>query len=38
MERFDKFCKLVGSGYEAAALKIKFAKHIGVPRMLKLKD
>jgi hypothetical protein len=37
INRFDKFCRLVGSGCEASSLKVKFAKHIGVSRMMQLK-
>lgn len=38
LSRFDKFCRLVGQGYEANQLKMQFAKQLGVPRMLQLKD
>lgn len=37
-QRFSKFCSLVGAGSEAVDLKMKFAKHLGVPRMIQLKD
>ena len=32
--RFLTFCKLVGKGNEARDLKLRFANHAGVPRML----
>ena len=38
INRFDKFCQLIGQGPESASLKMKFAQQLGVPRMLELKD
>ena len=37
IDRFDKFCRLVGSGQEANEMKLKFAHQVGLPRNLNMR-